>query len=81
MIAIIGSGSARRGPLYIDTAWGQRRIEPTRIYSIDDARTFLAGQGFDVDALAKKVEGTFMSGFIRASKPPSAACCGPSCCD
>jgi arsenite methyltransferase len=56
-------------------------IEPTRVYSIEDARTFLAGEGLDFDALAKKVEGTFISGFIRATKPASAACCGPSCCE
>ena len=56
-------------------------IEATRVYSIEDARTFLAGEGLDVDALAKEVEGTFISGFIRATKPTAAACCGPSCCN
>jgi SAM-dependent methyltransferase len=55
-------------------------IETTRVYSIEDARTFLAGEGLDVDALAKDVDGTFISGFIRASKPATAACCAPSCC-
>ena len=56
-------------------------IETTRVYSIEDARTFLAGEGLDVDALAKEVDGTFISGFIRATKPAAAACCGPSCCN
>src|ERR1700676_4268880 len=55
-------------------------IEATRVYTIEDARAFLAGEGLDVDALAKEVEGTFISGFIRATKPTAAACCGPSCC-
>src|ERR1700731_1140775 len=55
-------------------------IEATRVYGIEDARTFLAGEGLDVDALAKEVDGTFISGFIRASKPATAACCGPNCC-
>ncbi|MEP6918558.1 MAG: arsenite S-adenosylmethyltransferase, partial [Acidobacteriota bacterium] len=55
-------------------------IEATRVYSIADARTFLAGEGLDADALAKDVEGTFISGFIRAVKPATTACCGPSCC-
>jgi arsenite methyltransferase len=55
-------------------------IETTREYSIEDARTFLAGEGLDVDALAKTVEGTFISGFVRATKPAAAACCGPACC-
>jgi SAM-dependent methyltransferase len=48
-------------------------IEPTRIYDIQDARTFLSGQGLDVDAIAPLVEGKFMSAFIRATKPES--CC------
>jgi arsenite methyltransferase len=55
-------------------------IEATRAYSLEDARTFLAGEGLDADALAREVEGTFISGFIRATKPAAAACCGPTCC-
>src|ERR1700760_2649982 len=53
-------------------------IEPTRVYNIEDARTFLTGQGVDVDAIAPMVEGKFMSAFIRAKKP--ASCCSPGCC-
>jgi arsenite methyltransferase len=53
-------------------------IEPTRVYGIEDARTFLAGQGVDVDAIAPQVQGKFMSAFIRATKP--ASCCAPGCC-
>jgi len=53
-------------------------IEPTRVYSIEDARTFLSGQGIDVDAMASAVEGKFLSAFIRATKPT--ACCAPGCC-
>ena len=53
-------------------------IEPTRVYSIEDARQFLTGEGIDVDAIAPQVEGKFMSAFIRAVKPK--ACCGPACC-
>jgi len=44
-------------------------IEPTRVYSIEDARRFLAGEGIDVDAVARQVEGKFISAFIRATKP------------
>jgi SAM-dependent methyltransferase len=44
-------------------------IEPTRIYNIEDARTFLTGQGVDVDVIAPQVEGKFMSAFVRAKKP------------
>ncbi len=53
-------------------------IEPTRVYNIEDARTFLSGQGVDVDAMAPAVEGKFMSAFVRGTKPP--ACCAPGCC-
>jgi arsenite methyltransferase len=44
-------------------------IEPTRVYSLDDACQFLTGEGIDVEAIAPKVEGKFMSAFIRAVKP------------
>lgn len=43
-------------------------IETTRVYGIEDARAFLADQGLDVDALAKQVDGKFVSAFIRATK-------------
>jgi arsenite methyltransferase len=55
-------------------------IEPTRVYSIEDARQFLTQEGMDVDAIAPQVEGKFISAFIRAAKPLSASCCGPACC-
>jgi arsenite methyltransferase len=59
-------------------------IEPTRVYNIEDARTFLSGQGIDVDAIAPEVEGKFMGAFIRATKPAiatgPAGCCAPGCC-
>ncbi len=66
-------------------------IEPTRVYSVEDARTFLAGEGLDVDALASQVEGKFISAFVRARKAGAAqaaeskaaaaeACCAPGCC-
>jgi len=56
-------------------------IEETRVYGFEDARTFLIGQGLDVDALARDIDGTFISGFVRATKPAATACCGPSCCN
>jgi arsenite methyltransferase len=55
-------------------------IEPTRVYSIEDARQFLTGEGIDVDAIAPLVENKFMSAFIRAVKPGPKECCGPACC-
>jgi arsenite methyltransferase len=56
----------------------QIELEPTRIYRLEDAREFLAGEGIDVDAIAPQVDGKFMSAFVRAMKPGS--CCGPACC-
>jgi SAM-dependent methyltransferase len=55
-------------------------IEDTRVYSVDDARAFLQGDGLDVDALSREVEGKFASAFIRATKPGAGACCAPGCC-
>ncbi len=53
-------------------------VEPTRIYNIENARAFLAGEGINVDAIAPQLDGKFMSAFIRATKP--AGCCAPGCC-
>jgi arsenite methyltransferase len=61
-------------------------IEPTRIYTIDDARQFLTAKAIDVDAIAPHVDGKFASAFIRAKKPlavsspKTESCCAPSCC-
>jgi hypothetical protein len=64
----------------------QIELEPTRIYRMEDAREFLAGQNIDVDAIAPQVDGKFMSAFVRAVKPravkpaPAQTCCAPNCC-
>jgi arsenite methyltransferase len=58
--------------------FGDVDVEVTRVYGSDDARAFLAAEGFDVDAVAQEVDGRFVSAFIRASKPQS--CCAPRCC-
>jgi SAM-dependent methyltransferase len=59
--------------------FGEISIEPTRVYSIEDARHFLVEAGIDVDAVAPLVDGKFMSAFIRATKP--GRCCAPGCCN
>jgi len=56
------------------------QLEPWRVYSADDARSFLTHAGFDVDRLAPHVEGRFASAFVRAHKPEARSCCGPDCC-
>jgi arsenite methyltransferase len=59
----------------------QIEVEPTRVYRVEDAREFLAGQGLDVDALAREADEKFMSAFVRGVKPVDAKpCCGPTCC-
>jgi len=55
-------------------------FEPTRVYSIEDARQFLSGEGIDVDAIAPQVAGKFISAFVRAVKPPQKECCAATCC-
>ncbi|MBW7923772.1 MAG: arsenite methyltransferase [Burkholderiaceae bacterium] len=44
-------------------------IEVTRVYSVEDAREFLANQNLDLRRLAEEVDGKFVSGFVRARKP------------
>ena len=41
-------------------------IEVTRVYTVEDARDFWAGQSADIKQLARQVDGKFVSGFIRA---------------
>ena len=53
-------------------------MEVTRVYGVEDARTFLAAEGLDAGAAAEEIDGKFVSAFIRATKP--APCCAPSCC-
>jgi arsenite methyltransferase len=47
-------------------------VEPTRTYSIEDARHFLTEAGIEVDEMAPQVKGKFLSAFIRATKPDTA---------
>ena len=61
--------------------FSQVDIEPTRVYRVDDAREMLSEAGIDVDAIAPQVDGKFMSAFVRAVKPATKACCGPTCCN
>ena len=47
-------------------------IEPTRVYTRDDAVALLAGTGLD-ERFADSMEGRIMSGFVRATKPGTPA--------
>jgi arsenite methyltransferase len=56
-------------------------VEPTRVYKVEEAREFLEAAGLDADIVGPQIEGKFISAFVRATKPASAAaCCGPTCC-
>lgn len=55
-------------------------IEPTRVYNIEDARSFLGDAGVDVDSIAPQVQDKFISAFVRATKPAN-SCCAPGCCE
>ena len=55
-------------------------VEPWRIYHVEDARAFLADSGIDVDRVAPQVDGKVASAFIRARRPETTSCCGPTCC-
>ena len=47
-------------------------IEPTRVYTRDDAVALLAGTGLD-DRYADQMAGRILSGFVRATKPGTSA--------
>lgn len=61
-----------------DAGFTDISVEPTRVYTVEDARGFLEEAGINVDAIAAQAEGTLMSAFVRATKP-GVACCGPKC--
>jgi arsenite methyltransferase len=44
-------------------------VEVTREYRAAEAQTFLESSGLDVETFAAKVDGAFISAFIRARKP------------
>lgn len=57
-------------------------IEPTRVYTAADARDLFEGTDINLDAIAPVIDGKFISGFVRATKPEAspAACCSATCC-
>src|SRR5256714_10843219 len=51
-----------------DVGFENASIEATRIYSTQDAAALLDGTDVDLN-LARQLDGKFMSGFVRATKP------------
>ncbi len=43
-------------------------VEPTRIYTAQDAREFLSANGLDTSVVSDEMDGKFLSAFIRAVK-------------
>ena len=44
-------------------------IEPTRVYTADDAAAFLSSTALDTEQFAREIDGKFMGAFVRATKP------------
>ena len=70
-----------------DIGFDNPTIEPTRVYTSEDAAAFLAGSGLDAEKFARDIDGKFFSGFVRAIKPVQSershtdeSCCGSDCC-
>ena len=55
-----------------DVGFENPSIEPTRIYTAEDAAALMAGTGLEPH-LPPLLDGKFMSGFVRATKPGAAA--------
>ena len=55
--------------LLAEVGFDEASIEPTRVYNVEDARTFLTSAGLDAAALATEFAGRIMSAFVRARKP------------
>jgi SAM-dependent methyltransferase len=54
--------------LLTEVGFADASIEPTRVYTRDDALALMQGTGLDL-SLADQVEGKVMSAFVRATKP------------
>ena len=57
--------------LLTEVGFEQAGIEPTRVYTREDAAALLNGTGLDA-SIAEQVEGRIMSAFVRATKPGAA---------
>jgi SAM-dependent methyltransferase len=64
-----------------EAGFEQIGIEATRVYTADDVREFIIGAGLNADVLGQEIDGKFVSGFIRATKPKDrVSCCSSGCC-
>jgi arsenite methyltransferase len=68
-----------------ETGFEGADIEPTRIYQLEDAQSFLGSADAELEVLAREISGRVMGAFVRATKPATpkaaaSACCAPGCC-
>ena len=55
-------------------------IEPTRVYTSEEAHDFLVSAGLDPEKVGPQIDGKFISAFVRAVKPAGrSVVVGPSC--
>ncbi len=55
-----------------EAGFREASLEPTRIYTLEEARGFLEAAGLEVDGLAAGLAGRLMAAFVRAVKPDGA---------
>jgi SAM-dependent methyltransferase len=49
--------------------FGSVELEPTRVYTAEDAHQLFAGKDLDAESMASQMDGKFASAFVRAIKP------------
>ena len=52
-----------------DVGFEEASVEPTRVYTAEDAAAFLVNTGLDATTMASEIDGKFMGAFVRARKP------------
>ena len=55
--------------LLADVGFHSPSIEPTRVYDVEDAKSFLEDGGIDVEGNLAALSGKVMAAFVRARKP------------
>ena len=55
--------------LLADAGFGEIEVEPTRLYTAEDAASFLEDAGVDPAGVAEEIDGRLMAAFVRARKP------------
>ncbi len=72
-VAVLGLGKVGHlaAELLAEAGFEAAGVEPTRVYSADDARAIVGDLDPSAAAQAGALEGAVMSAFVRATKPRS----------